>query len=83
MISYLKWSADESNSVIVVVNLNPWQVREATLEIADALMGRLPRAPFIVDDLISGERYAWGSRNYVRLDPIGGAPVHILRVAST
>ena len=81
MIAYLKWSADESSAVIVVVNLNPWQAREATLEIDAALMTRLPRAPFIVDDLISGERYAWGARNYVRLDPIGGEPVHILRVA--
>jgi starch synthase (maltosyl-transferring) len=81
IIAYVKWSPDESNLVIVVVNLNPWQVREATLEISEELLTRLPRPPFIVDDLISGERYAWGPRNYVRLDPIGGQPAHILRVA--
>jgi starch synthase (maltosyl-transferring) len=29
---------------------------------------------------LTGSRYRWSSRNHVHLDPIGGEPVHILRV---
>jgi hypothetical protein len=35
-----------------------------------------------VHDLVTGSRYTWEHRNYVHLDPVGGEPVHILRVES-
>jgi starch synthase (maltosyl-transferring) len=81
LLAYMKWTSDGTNAVIIVVNLDPLQAREAMLDIPDDQLARLPTPPFGVDDLITGERYTWGARNYVRLDPIAGEPVHILRVA--
>jgi starch synthase (maltosyl-transferring) len=34
---------------------------------------------FWVDDLVSGESWRWGARNYVRLDP-RVEPAHVLHV---
>ena len=42
-------------------------------------LGLAPDARFEVRDLISGERWAWGADNYVRLDAFR-EPVHILAV---
>jgi starch synthase (maltosyl-transferring) len=81
MIAYMKWTPDGTNAMIVVVNLDPAHPQEAMLDIPPELLARLPAPPFVVDDLISGEQYAWGPRNYVRLDPAGGEPAHLLRVA--
>jgi starch synthase (maltosyl-transferring) len=81
MIAYMKWTPDGTNAMIVVVNLDPAHPQEAMLDIPPELLARLPAPRFVVDDLISGEQYAWGPRNYVRLDPAGGEPAHLLRVA--
>jgi starch synthase (maltosyl-transferring) len=81
LLAYMKWTSDGTSAVIIVVNLDPLQARDAMLDIPDDLLVRLPTPPFGVDDLITGERYTWGARNYVRLDPVAGEPVHILRVA--
>ncbi len=73
-----------SDTVIVVVNVDPHSVREATVHLDLArlgpeLAGAGPDARFEVTDLLTRQRFEWGRDNYVRLDAFT-EPVHILRV---
>ncbi|WP_353064995.1 maltotransferase domain-containing protein [Arcanobacterium hippocoleae] len=69
--------------VLVVVNLDPYASREATLELdlrAFGTQSRWDGAPVLkVTDELSGESYLWNDRPYVRLDPHGQV-AHILNV---
>ncbi|MFG1999172.1 alpha-1,4-glucan--maltose-1-phosphate maltosyltransferase [Spirillospora sp. NPDC048911] len=62
--------------VLAVVNLNPHQVREATVHLDLPALGLAPDAEFAVTDELSGETYTWRQANYVRLDP-HVQPAHI------
>jgi starch synthase (maltosyl-transferring) len=73
-------SLPQEDVVLAVVNLNPHQVREATVYPDLAALGVAPDAEFVVTDELSGESFRWGQANYVRLDP-HAQPVHILTVA--
>ena len=66
--------------VLVVVNLNPNETREATVWLDSAALGLDAAAGFTVTDELTGEQFGWGLGNYVRLDP-AVAPAHILTVA--
>jgi starch synthase (maltosyl-transferring) len=66
--------------VLVVVNLDPHQVREATVHLDLHALGLDQagyEAEFVVTDELAGESYRWGQANYVRLDP-HRQPAHIL-----
>jgi starch synthase (maltosyl-transferring) len=65
--------------VVVVVNLNPNETREATVWLDSAALGLDAAAGFRVTDELSGQEFGWGLGNYVRLDP-ATAPAHILSV---
>jgi len=65
--------------VVVVVNLNPNETREATVWLDSAALGLDAAAGFRVTDELSGQEFSWGLGNYVRLDP-ATAPAHILSV---
>ena len=67
------------DSVIVVVNLDPHQPREATVWLDKTAFDVDVSAGFTVTDELTGESYRWGEANYVRLDP-DRAPAHVLRV---
>ena len=67
------------DTVLVVVNLDPHQPREATLWLDTAALGLEPGQQFVVTDELSGESYWWGRANYVRLDP-ATRPAHIFTV---
>ncbi|MFI0451638.1 alpha-1,4-glucan--maltose-1-phosphate maltosyltransferase [Actinomadura sp. 6N118] len=67
--------------VLAVVNLNPHQVREATVHLDLHALGLAPDAEFAVTDELSGETYTWQQANYVRLDP-HVQPAHILTLRS-
>jgi starch synthase (maltosyl-transferring) len=62
-------SGDLGDVVLVVVNLNPHQVREATVHLDMPALGLDWADEFVVTDELSGESYTWGQANYVRLDP--------------
>ncbi|MEU1393538.1 MULTISPECIES: alpha-1,4-glucan--maltose-1-phosphate maltosyltransferase [unclassified Nonomuraea] len=63
------------DTVIVVVNLDPHHVRQATVTLDLPDLG----PSFRVRDELTGEVYQWGARNFVRLDP-SRQPAHILTV---
>jgi starch synthase (maltosyl-transferring) len=66
-----------SDTVLVVVNLDPYQTREATVWLDLPALG--VDREFIVTDELTGESYRWGPANYVRLDP-ATRPAHIFAV---
>jgi starch synthase (maltosyl-transferring) len=80
MICFSKRSSRDEDTVLVVVNLDPYQPREATAWLDMAALGMDDRSQFVVTDELTGESYRWGQANYVRLDP-ATAPAHIFTVA--
>jgi len=81
LICYSKRSADGSDTIVVVVNLDPHHMQHGWVHAPFAAWGLLPGPAVEVHDLLSDERYYWaGEWNYVRLDP-QRAVAHILHVA--
>jgi starch synthase (maltosyl-transferring) len=73
--------APGGDSVLVVVNLDPHQPREATIWLDRTAFDIDVGAGLLVCDELTGESYRWGEANYVRLDP-GKAPAHIFTVTA-
>jgi starch synthase (maltosyl-transferring) len=75
--------ADETtDTVLVVINLNPFNVGEATLSLDMPALGLDWLDHIEVADQLSGARYTWGQYSYVRLDP-HVEPAHIFVVTPT
>jgi starch synthase (maltosyl-transferring) len=68
-----------SDTVLVVVNLDPYQPREATVWLDLPALGIDRLEGFTVTDELTGDTYRWGQANYVRLDP-AVRPAHIFTV---
>ncbi|MET8475620.1 alpha-1,4-glucan--maltose-1-phosphate maltosyltransferase, partial [Streptomyces sp. NPDC004856] len=68
-----------SNTVLVVVNLDPHHTQEATVSLDMPRLGLDWHASVPVRDELTGDTYHWGRTNYVRLEP-GRTPAHILVV---
>jgi starch synthase (maltosyl-transferring) len=62
-------SGGGADAVLVVVNLDPHQTREATVWLDMPALGMDSGEEFTVTDELTGESYRWGAANYVRLDP--------------
>ncbi|MFE3036931.1 alpha-1,4-glucan--maltose-1-phosphate maltosyltransferase [Streptomyces canus] len=77
VIAYSKRSG--SNTVLVVVNLDPHHTQEATVSLDMPQLGLDWHESVPVRDELTGETYHWGRTNYVRLEP-GTRPAHILTV---
>jgi starch synthase (maltosyl-transferring) len=71
---------DAADTVLVVVNLDPHQAREATVLLDMPELGMDWHEEFTVKDELSGEIFSWGQANYVRLDP-AVRPAHIFTVS--
>lgn len=67
------------DAIIVVANVDPHAVREATVHLDLAAFDLPAGSAFQVHDLVSGAVWNWTADNYVRLDPFT-EPVHILQV---
>ncbi len=72
---------DTPDTVLVVVNLNPVQAREATVWLDSGALGFDAGAGFGVTDELTGQEFRWGMGNYVRLDPTV-TPAHVLTVTA-
>jgi starch synthase (maltosyl-transferring) len=80
MIAYSKRTADGSNVVLVIVDLDQQRAQSGWTSLALEELGVDPAAPFEVEDLLTGAVYTWqGPSNFVRLDPLE-IPAHVLRV---
>jgi len=80
LICYTKESADESNLILTVVNLDPYHMQSGFVALPLEEL-EIPRdRSFEAEDLLTGERYLWnGPRNYVELNP-AKLPGHVLRI---
>jgi starch synthase (maltosyl-transferring) len=77
IIAYSKSSEDQSNEVLVVVNLDPNYKQSGFITLPLEGLGLDPRQPYQAHDLLTDARYLWhGARNYLELDP-QTVPAHI------
>jgi starch synthase (maltosyl-transferring) len=67
------------DTVIVAVNVDPSNVREATVTLDMPELGYDWNDRFEVVDALNGDRFTWGQYDYVRLDPYWH-PAHVLVV---
>jgi starch synthase (maltosyl-transferring) len=75
-------SATGAETILVIVNLNPFHWEEATVHLDLDALGVSPGEPFEVHDLLTDTRFVWhGAESYVRLDP-GDEPAHVFRIGS-
>ncbi len=78
LLCYSRQSEDRTNTVLIVVNLDPHHAQSGWVELPIDALGLSPDGPYQVHDLLGGERYLWeGPRNYVQLNP-DLVPAHIL-----
>ena len=78
LIAYSKATQDESNVVLTIVNLDPYNVQSGFLDLDLDALGLSPDERFRVNDALTGASYEWrGSRNYVEVRP-DTIPAHIL-----
>jgi starch synthase (maltosyl-transferring) len=84
VIAYSKGSRAAGDVVLVVVNLDPHNVQEATVHLDLPAIGLPEWGPFRAHDELTGETYQWnGPANYVRFDPGQGHVGHVLDLAPT
>ncbi|MGB5951135.1 MAG: maltotransferase domain-containing protein [Ornithinimicrobium sp.] len=69
----------DQDAIIVVANLDPHTLRETMIDLKMPALGLASHDGFIAQDLITGEQWNWGQRNFVRLG-VGAEPVHIIHV---
>ena len=70
LLAYSKRSEDGSDLLLMVVNLDPFNMQHGFVQLPLDDWGLTPTDSLEVYDLLSDERYFWrGESNYVRLDP--------------
>ena len=70
IVFYGKTTADKRNTILVAVNMNPFDTQEATLHIPIHDFGISAGEPYQMEDLLTDTRYsAQGETFHVRLDP--------------
>ena len=80
IICYSKSTADRSNVILVVVNLDPYHTQSGWVDLALDALELDPHQSFQVHDLLTDAYYLWhGPRNYVELNP-HVAPAHVFKV---
>jgi starch synthase (maltosyl-transferring) len=79
LIAYSKTDPATGDTVIMVITLNSFEMREGTVRLDMPELGMDWDDSFRVHDEITGETWQWGERNYVRLEPWANV-AHILRL---
>ncbi|MDY3127722.1 MAG: maltotransferase domain-containing protein [Corynebacterium sp.] len=69
VMAYSKVDPATGDAILVVINLDPRNVQEATVSVNLAAIGQNLGAVFSVSDHITGAQYQWSERNFVRLTP--------------
>ena len=79
LICYSKTTPDFENTILVIVNLHSTHEQTGWVSLDLDKMGCTAGESFLVDDLLNGAQYTWGSHNYIALQP-GVHPAHIFHV---
>ena len=79
---FSKRSADGTNVVLTIVNLDPAQKQAGFVYLWMQQLGLTDDSTYTVEDLLTGASYTWrGPSNYVALDP-EVTPAHVFRVVA-
>jgi starch synthase (maltosyl-transferring) len=80
LICFSKATGDESNIIVVVVNLDAHHTHAGWVDLPLEKLHLEPQRSYQVHDLLSDARYLWqGERNYIELNP-QVMPAHIFRI---
>jgi starch synthase (maltosyl-transferring) len=80
LIAYMKVSADGTNVIVCVVNLDTQNTQSGWVEVDLPALGLEPQQAYQMHDLISDAHFMWnGPRNFVILDP-HQCPAHVMRL---
>lgn len=80
VISYTKVAPDAGESLIIAVNLDHYHTQGAHIRVPLHQFGIGYDQPYLIRDMLSGEKYRWqGEYNYVQMNPFE-MPAHILKV---
>jgi starch synthase (maltosyl-transferring) len=80
LLAYSKTSESGDNTIVVVVNVDPFHRHHGWLDLPLGEWGLEADRPYQMHDLVTDARYLWrGPRNYVELDP-HYLPAHIFRL---
>jgi starch synthase (maltosyl-transferring) len=80
LVCYSKHTEDNSDIILVVVNLDPHHTQTGWVELSPEALELPLDGHYQVHDLLSDSRYLWhGRRNFVELNP-SAVPAHIFRV---
>jgi starch synthase (maltosyl-transferring) len=79
LLFYSKTTSDQSNIIMVVVNLDPYHTQSGFVRVPVNEFGLGHGDSYQVQDLLTGAHFLWhGESNYVALDP--GVSAHVLRL---
>jgi starch synthase (maltosyl-transferring) len=70
-----------ADTIIVIVNLDPWNARGGTVTLDLHAFGLDPNRPVVAHDVLSDETYEWGQSVFVRLDPMVRA-AHVVNLVA-
>lgn len=80
LLYFEKRGEDPSDTLLVVINLDPFHPQSGRLRIPIGDFGILPDQPYLCHDVLSEEKFIWyGERNLVQLNP-HVLPGHIFRL---
>ncbi len=80
LLFYVKESEELAESILVVVNLDPFHTQAGWLSIPIEEFGIGRDQPYLCHDLLSDDKYIWqGEKNYVELNP-QVLPAYILKL---
>lgn len=82
LIAYVKATADLTNALLIVVNLDPHHPQSGWVQFDPTTLKLAADAPYQVHDLLTDARYSWqGTHNFVGLGPGMGHVFLVLRRA--
>lgn len=81
LLCYSRQSEDRQNTIVVVVNLDPYHPQSGWLELPIEELDIPLEWPYQAHDLLGGARFQWqGRRNFIELDPnVVSAHILLLR----
>ena len=80
VLCFSKATTSLDNMIFVVLTVDPWAPQTAFVHVPLADWGIGENEAFVVEDLLTGEKFSWrGARNFVSLNP-HTRPAHIFRI---
>ncbi len=80
LLFYGKTTADLSNIILVVVNLDPYHTQSGWVHVPIEELGIPGDQPYLVHDLMTDDKFIWhGKKNFVEINP-HTSPAHVFQV---